>query len=149
MQFNSKSAALEGDHYLVIVLAGRKTLVSNAVLGENFLANGIAVTVDLSAPGKIVGQIASARELESANVRMIDGKRYNWLAETGSNLDGGWLQKGAVGSQNLVQLSQSDIRRMQDRAGEGNMAGNMHRANLQLGGSGASLKSQRAMAWQP
>lgn len=133
VQFNSKNTIVKGDHYLVIVLAGRKTLVSNAVPGENFLAKGIAVNVDLSAPGKIAGQVASARELESANVRMIDGKRYYWIAETGSNLGGRWLQEGAASSQNLVQLTQSDIRKMQDRAGEGNMAGNMHRADLQLG----------------
>ena len=136
VQFNSKSAALKGDHYLVVVLAGRKTLVSNAVPGENFLEQGIAVSVELSAPGKIVGQVASARELESANVRMIDGKRYFWVSETGSNLGGHWRQEGSVGSQNLVSLSQADIGKIQARAGEGSMQGNMHRADLQLGGPG-------------
>ena len=133
VQLNSKSPALKGDHYLVIVLAGRKTFVSNALPGENFLAGGIAVNVDLRAPGKIVGQVASARELENANVRMIDGKRYFWVVETGSNLGGRWRQEGAVSSQNLARLNESDIRAIQQRAGEGSLQGNMHRTDLELG----------------
>ena len=133
MQFNSRSAVVNGDHYLVIVLAGKETFVSNAVPGEKFSAHGIAVGVDLKAPGKLVGQLASARDLESAHVRMIDGKRYFWVAETGSNLGGHWLQEGTVGSQNLGGLSQADISKIQARAGEGSLQGNMHRADLQLG----------------
>ena len=45
VQVNSKSPPLEGDQYLLIVLAGKNTLVSNAIPGEKFKAAGVAVRV--------------------------------------------------------------------------------------------------------
>ncbi len=127
VQVASKSPALEGDQYLLILLAGKNTLISNAIPGDKFNAAGVAAELSVGAEGKITGQIASARELEGAKVRMINGKRYHWLgSELGSNLGGHWVAEEVMIAQQTATISSKSIRDMQDRAGEGSMANARH-----------------------
>lgn len=127
VQFSSKSQALQGDQFLLILLTGKKTLISNAVPGEKFTAAGVAAEMEVSNEGKIAGQIASARDLEGSKIRMINGKRYHWMgAELGSNLGGRWVTDDAVIAQQTTSMSPQAIRDMQNRAGEGSLVNARH-----------------------
>ena len=127
VQFSSKSQALQDDQFLLILLAGKKTLISNAVPGKKFTAAGVAAEMEVSNEGIIAGQIASARDLEGAKVRMINGRRYHWMgAELGSNLGGRWVTDDAVIAQQTTSMSPQAVRELQNRAGEGSLANARH-----------------------
>jgi len=59
VQFNSKNAALKGGQYSIVVAAGKKKVVANAIAGEKFLAGGVAMKVEVGAGLNITGQIAA------------------------------------------------------------------------------------------
>lgn len=59
VQFNSKNAALKGAQYSIVVSAGKKKVVANAIAGEKFLAGGVAMKVDVGANLNITGQVAT------------------------------------------------------------------------------------------
>ena len=42
VQFNSKNGAVKGNHYAIVVSAGKKKVSANAVPGEKFAAGGVA-----------------------------------------------------------------------------------------------------------
>ncbi len=134
VQFNAKRAAVKGDQFMLILNAGKKPLISNAVAGEKFAAGGVAVKMEVKNAMKISGQIESARGLARDNVKVINGRRYFFVrGETGSNLGGRWVEEGA-GAAHTVRMELDDVRKIQDRAGEGSMIGNMHREALELPG---------------
>lgn len=58
VQFNSTSAAVKGKHYALVVSAGTKKIVANAVPGEKFGGGGVAMKVDVGAGLNITGQVA-------------------------------------------------------------------------------------------
>lgn len=59
VQFNSKNAALKSGQYSIVVSAGKKKVVANAVSGQKFLSGGVAMKVDVGEGLKITGQIAT------------------------------------------------------------------------------------------
>jgi hypothetical protein len=59
VQFNSKDSTLKSGQYSIIVLAGKKKVVANAISGEKFLAGGIAMNVEVGAGLNIVGQVSA------------------------------------------------------------------------------------------
>lgn len=125
--FHSESSSMKGDQYLVAVSSGKKMLISNALSGEKFGAGGIAVKMDVGTEKKITGQVANAGDLEREKVRVFNGRRYFWTQfERGSNLGGHWVEEGSAGWQNFVGLDNNEIRKLQDRAGEGSMVGNQN-----------------------
>ena len=59
VQFNSKNSAIKGGQYSIIVAAGKKKVVANAIAGEKFLGNGVAMKVEVGAGLNIVGHVAA------------------------------------------------------------------------------------------
>src|SRR4051794_1253970 len=59
VQFSSKNSALKGGQYSIIVAAGKKKVVANAVAGDKFLGGGVALKVDVGAGLGIVGHVAA------------------------------------------------------------------------------------------
>lgn len=59
VQFNSKNAALKGGQYSIIVAAGKKKVVANAIAGEKFVGAGVAMKVEVGAGLSIVGHVAA------------------------------------------------------------------------------------------
>jgi hypothetical protein len=70
VQFNSNSAAVKGKHYVLVVSAGPKKIVANAVPGEKFAGGGVAMKVDVGAGLNITGQVApEAQETTAGEIR--------------------------------------------------------------------------------
>jgi hypothetical protein len=125
VQFNSHSRALKGNQYLIVVSAGTKKISADSVAGEKFSSGGVAMRVPVGSALKITGQVVSEQPITTngeGNVRIIQGRRYFWAKnETGSNL-GRWVESGSNASRNIVRMETAQIRKLQDRSGEGSMA---------------------------
>ncbi len=127
VEFRSHSAALANDQFLLVLRAGKKTVISNAIPGKQFTAGGAAVRMDLKNGTAITGQVASERELSKAKVRMVNGKRLVWVeSKTGSNVGGQWVEESALREPNASYLSNDTVREMQERGSQGNMDANEH-----------------------
>lgn len=59
VQLTSKNAALKGAQYSIVVSAGKKKVVANAVAGDKFLNGGVALKVEVGAGLNISGQVAT------------------------------------------------------------------------------------------
>ena len=57
--FNSKSAP-KGSKYLLVISAGKKKVMANAVEAEKFAAGGVAMKIEVAAGLNITGQVAPA-----------------------------------------------------------------------------------------
>lgn len=57
IQFNTTNAAVKGGQYSIIVVAGKKKVVANAVAGDKFLAGGVAMKMEVAAGTSITGQV--------------------------------------------------------------------------------------------
>ena len=55
VQFNANSAAVKGNHYAIVVSAGKKKVTAGAVPGEKFAGGGVAMKVDVGAGLNITG----------------------------------------------------------------------------------------------
>jgi hypothetical protein len=58
VQFTAKSASIKGGQYSVVVAAGKKKVVANALAGEKFLGAGIAMKVEVGAGLNIIGIVS-------------------------------------------------------------------------------------------
>jgi hypothetical protein len=59
VQLSSKNSALKGGQYSIVVSAGKKKIVANAVPGQKFLAGGVALKVDVGEGRNITGQVSA------------------------------------------------------------------------------------------
>jgi hypothetical protein len=59
VQFTAKSPAMKGGQYSIIVAAGKKKVVANALAGEKFLGAGIAMKVEVGAGLNIIGLVSA------------------------------------------------------------------------------------------
>lgn len=125
VQFQSRSEALKGNQYLLVVSAGRKKVIADAVPGEKFHGGGVAMRVNVETGLKITGQVATDQVLaftEMRKVKMIGGKRYVWVkARTGSNLADHWEEESLAAARNVTSLSMEKFRQIQDHSFEGSM----------------------------
>ena len=125
VQFNTKNAAVKGNHYLVVVSGGKKKVLATDVPGETFMGGGAAMRVDVERGSNITGQIAREQAMVGQGVskyRIIDGKRYVWESgELGSNLPGRWVEEGLGPARHIVMWGTMELRKMQDRVFEGSM----------------------------
>jgi hypothetical protein len=125
VQFNSKAADLKGNQYLLVVSAGKKKVIADAVPGERFNGNGVAMRVTVGAGLKITGQVATDQVMASAGsaeVKVINGKRYVWVkARTGSNIGDHWEEENLAPGYNIVRMEEMDLRKLMDRQFEGSM----------------------------
>jgi hypothetical protein len=125
VQFNTKSAAVKGNHYLLVVSAGKKKVIAANVPGETFIAGGAALRVDVEPGLKITGQVANEQAVargDRSKYRVIDGTRLVWVtAEVGSNRGGHWVEQGLPPAENINVWTSDDFRKKQDHGGEGSM----------------------------
>lgn len=116
VQLNSKSSALKGKHYAVVVSAGKKKVSANDVPGEKFVGGGVALKVDVGAGLNITGQIAAE---ENAPVSK-NGKKMVWIPPIlGSNMPGHWVEEDsaeAKTSKVRTHMSKETIQRMQEKS---------------------------------
>jgi hypothetical protein len=125
VQFQSQNAVLKGNRYLVVVSAGTKKVIADAVPGEKINGAGVAMRITVESGLKITGQVASdqgAAAAISGRVKMINGKRYVWVrARTGTNLGNHWEEEGLAAAQNVVSISFDRMQKYQDASYEGSM----------------------------
>lgn len=138
VQFNTKSAAVKDNHYLLVVSAGRKKVIADTVPGEQFIAGGAAMKVNVGPGLRITGQVANEQAVARAGLskyRVINGARYLWVSpELGSNLGGHWVEEGLAPGRNVIRWGTDEVRGKQDRAGEGSMLNGHHHQHLLTGG---------------
>lgn len=130
VQFNTKSEAVKNNYYLAVVSSGQKKVIAAAVRGEKFMAGGAAMKIDVGPgmpiTGTIAAESATARR-DGPMVRVIDGKRYVWVANRmGTNLGPHWELENLAPANNLTYMTADTIRKLQDRAFEGSMLDRYH-----------------------
>ncbi len=75
VQFTAKNPSLKGGPYSIVVAAGKKKVVANAVAGEKFLGGGVAMRVEVGAGLSIIGQVwAGSSAVNSSTHRDSLGK---------------------------------------------------------------------------
>ena len=95
VQLNAKSPAVKGNHYAVVVSAGKKKVAASAVAGEKFNGGGVALKVEVGPNLNITGQVA-----EESKTAMKDGKKMVWVPPAlGSNLPGRWVEEDSAAAQ--------------------------------------------------
>jgi hypothetical protein len=139
VQFNSNSAALKNNSYLLVVSAGAKKVIADSVSGGQFSGGGVAMKITVGATRRITGQVAPDQTLaftSGLKTKTIDGKRYVWVkGGLGSNLGDHWEAEGLASAQNVVRVSRDRIQKMQDRGYEGSML-NSHQPYYEHPGHG-------------
>ena len=114
VQLNSKSAAVKGNRYTIVVSAGKKKVSAGAVPGEKFAGGGVALKVDVGAGLNITGQVAT-----EANGVVKNGKKMVWIPPTvGSHMPGRWVPADspeAISAYNSGQLSPQGVQNLQER----------------------------------
>ena len=144
VQFGSKKAAVKGNQYLLVISAGKKKVIADAVAGEQFAGGGVAMKVQVESSGlQITGQVANEQSTFAksvAKVRVIDGKRYVWVpGRVGTNLGPHWELESLAPATNVSYLTSDTMRKLQDRAFEGSMLDRYstgHPAEVHVHGSG-------------
>lgn len=130
VQFNSKSAALNGNHYFLAISAGSKKVTAGAVAGELLTGRGAAMRVDVGRGLNISGQVVKedgSLAASTSKYRMIDGRPYIWVASSlGSNIQGRWVDATVAPAKRITSYTTEDFRRVQDHIGEGSMLGRAH-----------------------
>ena len=93
VQLNSKSPAVKGNQYAIVVSAGTKKVAASAVAGEKFAAGGVALKVDVGPNLNITGQVAE----DSKAPLSKSGKKMVWIPpQLGSNLPGRWVEEDSA-----------------------------------------------------
>ena len=115
VQFNATNATVKGSEYMLVISAGKKKVLAEAVSGEKFLGGGVAMRLEVGSGLKIIGVVASA-----LNVRVDPktGKRLVWLRpRIGSNMPGRWVPEDSaeiISSFNSGEIRREDLRKWQD-----------------------------------
>ena len=115
VQFNATNATVKGSEYMLVISAGKKKVLAEAVSGEKFLGGGVAMRLEVGSGLKIIGVVASA-----LNVRVDPktGKRLVWLRpRIGSNMPGRWVPEDSaeiISSFNSGEIWREDLRKWQD-----------------------------------
>lgn len=117
VQLNSKSPAVKGNNYAVVVSAGSKKVAASAVPGEKFNGGGVALKVDVGNGLNITGQVA-----EESKTAMKNGKKMVWIAPAlGSNMPGRWVPEDSAEAKTAktkTHFSNKEIQRMQESASQ-------------------------------
>jgi hypothetical protein len=69
VQFTAKDSSVKGSQYSIVVAAGKKKVVANAVAGEKFLGGGVAMKVEVGAGLNIAGQVVAGTSVDSSASR--------------------------------------------------------------------------------
>jgi hypothetical protein len=66
VQFAAKNSSVKGGQYSIVVAAGKKKVVADAVAGEKFLGSGVALKVEVGAGLNIIGQVWAGSSASSS-----------------------------------------------------------------------------------
>jgi hypothetical protein len=115
VQFNAKRHDVEGNNYALVVSAGRKKVVADAVAGNKFAGGGVAMRIEVAGGGSIAGQVAS-----DLRTMMKDGKLLVWVPQQlGSNLPAHWAEADSSDAR-IAQTSYSlSFKNLQDKQAQG------------------------------
>jgi hypothetical protein len=69
VQFSAKNPSMKGGQYSIIVAAGKKKVVANAVAGEKFLGGGVAMKVEVGTGLNIIGQVWSGSNASNSSTQ--------------------------------------------------------------------------------
>jgi hypothetical protein len=78
VQFTTKNSSVRGGQYSIVVAAGTKKVVANAVAGEKFMAGGVAMKVEVGAGLNISGQVVAG---PTANSSSADRERLRRMQD--------------------------------------------------------------------
>jgi hypothetical protein len=67
VQFTTKNSSVKGGQYAIVVAAGKKKVVANAVAGEKLLGGGIAMKVEVGAGLSITGQVSAGTSANNSD----------------------------------------------------------------------------------
>ncbi len=130
VQLRSDGAGLQKNQYLVVVGAGVKKVIADAVRGEQFAGPGVAMRIKVGRGLNIEGQMANENAVSVAgnpNVKVLNGHRYIFVASmTGSNLGPHWMDESVGLSRNIIALDRRAIAYIQDYSGEGSLLDRYH-----------------------
>jgi hypothetical protein len=130
VQFRSANATLKGNQYLLVVSAGKKKVIADAVAGQQFAGGGVAMRLSVEPGLQIAGQVANQAStvVEGVTkVRVINGQRYVRVRSTlGSNLGPHWEAESLANAKNVGYLSHQKLTKMLDSAYEGSMLDRYH-----------------------
>ena len=91
VQFKSRNPAVQDNSYALVVSAGNKKVVANAVSGKMFNGGGVAMRVDVGGGLNITGHIASETGAYGEMRELV------WVPTMpGSNMPGHWAEKGSA-----------------------------------------------------
>ncbi len=120
VQFNSSDAT--SGTYALALSAGKQKVTAEAVPGAKFAKGGVAMKVKVGPEMNITGQVWTGKagtvlaNAGNTKVRIINGRRYVWLAtQTGSNLGGRWVEEGTPEAQYVERMSRQGIDDLQAR----------------------------------
>lgn len=117
VQFNSKSAP-KGSHYAMVVSAGTKKVVANAVAAEKLAAGGVAMKIDVGAGLNITGQVAA--EDKSSAPTGKNGKPMVWIPKkVGSNLAAHWAESDSAEAKEAQTQTSYSTKNLQDKQAQG------------------------------
>jgi hypothetical protein len=126
VQFNTRSTAAKDNQYLLVVSAGKKKVIADAVPGEKLTGGGAAMRIQVGPGLQITGQVVNEQDIAQGDglrkYRVINGKRFVWVtAELGSNRGGRWVEEGLAPAGNVISWRIDDIQKRMDRGGEGSL----------------------------
>ena len=128
VQFNTESAAVKGRQYLLVVSAGQKKVIADAVTGETLTGGGAAMKIQVGRGLQISGQVLNDEAIANEGgpkYRTIDGKRYVWRrAQIGTNLGGRWEEAITSPTRMVIVWNRDELQKRMDRGGEGSMLTN-------------------------
>jgi hypothetical protein len=117
VQFNSKSAP-KGSKYALVVSAGKKKVMANAVEAEKLAAGGVAMKIDVAAGLNITGQVA-ADDKNSAPIGH-NGKPMVWLPKKlGSNAPAHWVESDSAEAKEAQTSGSFSTKNIQDKDSQG------------------------------
>lgn len=115
VQFNAKRNDVEGNNYALVVSAGKKKVVAEAVAGEKFAGGGVAMRIEVGGGGNIVGQVAS-----DLRTMVKDGRLLVWIPQqVGSNLFGHWAEADSAEARFAQTRPSYSIKNIQDKQNQG------------------------------
>jgi hypothetical protein len=115
VQFNAKRADVKGNNYALVVSAGTKKVVADAVEGEKFAAGGVAMRISVGSGLSITGQVAS-----DLKTMMVDGKKMVWIPkQLGSNLPAHWAAADSAEAKQAQTAPSYSVKNIQDKQAAG------------------------------
>lgn len=68
VQFTTTNSSVKGGQYSIVVGAGKKKVVANAVAGEKFFGGGVAMKVEVGAGLNIAGQVVPGASVNNSRL---------------------------------------------------------------------------------